>query len=263
MGDATSGPVRLSFNPQPCVELRGATVTSDAGLLLPRDLDERLGLSALQRPRRQSDRRKVLLLLCLQLLLAGRCLAQDTPDRYQDEATGFVFPAQLGAYRLTSVTKYPDPRLGVRVRYEGFGRADAFIYDLGHAEIPTGTASRPFEAAFAESANHLARVLNTPPNRLGTKALEAAPVIQSDSGTARVRVIMYTFDLVLPDRPERPMSTWLLMTSVKNKFLKLLFSHPGHDPAPRPQEELQALIFGFLNANPDETRHFFVNENRD
>jgi hypothetical protein len=47
VGDAESGPVRLSFNPQLRVEFRGATVTSDAGLLLPRELDERLGLSAL------------------------------------------------------------------------------------------------------------------------------------------------------------------------------------------------------------------------
>jgi Transposase DDE domain group 1 len=47
MGGAKSGPVRLSFNPQLRVEFRGATVTSDAGLLLPRELDERLGLSAL------------------------------------------------------------------------------------------------------------------------------------------------------------------------------------------------------------------------
>jgi len=47
MGDAKSGPVRLSFNPQLRVEFRGATVTSDAGLLLLRELDERLGLSAL------------------------------------------------------------------------------------------------------------------------------------------------------------------------------------------------------------------------
>jgi hypothetical protein len=46
MGDAESGPVRLSFNSQLRVEFRGATVTSDAGLL-PRELDERLGLSAL------------------------------------------------------------------------------------------------------------------------------------------------------------------------------------------------------------------------
>src|SRR5262247_1097956 len=47
MGDARTGPVCLSFNPQLRVEFRGATVTSDAGLLLPRELDERLGLSAL------------------------------------------------------------------------------------------------------------------------------------------------------------------------------------------------------------------------
>src|SRR6266851_1068541 len=47
MGDATSGPVRLSFNPQLRVEFRGATVTSDAGVLLPRGLDERLRLCAL------------------------------------------------------------------------------------------------------------------------------------------------------------------------------------------------------------------------
>src|SRR5499433_3396868 len=47
MGDAECGPIRLSFNPQLRVEFRGATVTSDAGLLLPRELDERLGLSPL------------------------------------------------------------------------------------------------------------------------------------------------------------------------------------------------------------------------
>jgi hypothetical protein len=47
VGDAESGSVQLSFNSQLRVEFRGATVTSDAGLLLPRELDQRLGLSAL------------------------------------------------------------------------------------------------------------------------------------------------------------------------------------------------------------------------
>jgi hypothetical protein len=41
MGDATSGPIRLSFNPQLRVEFRGAVVTSDAGLLLPREYAHR------------------------------------------------------------------------------------------------------------------------------------------------------------------------------------------------------------------------------
>ena len=48
MGDAESSPIRLSFNPQLRVEFRGAMVTSDSGLLLPRELDERLGFSALR-----------------------------------------------------------------------------------------------------------------------------------------------------------------------------------------------------------------------
>ena len=47
MGDAKSGAVPLSFNPQLRIEFRGATVTSDAGRLLPRELDKRLGLDAL------------------------------------------------------------------------------------------------------------------------------------------------------------------------------------------------------------------------
>src|SRR5262245_13647401 len=47
VGDAASDPIRLSFNPQLRIEFRGATVTSDAGLLLSRELDERLGVGAL------------------------------------------------------------------------------------------------------------------------------------------------------------------------------------------------------------------------
>ena len=47
MGDAESGPIFHSFNPQLRFGFPEATVTSDAGLLLPRQLDERLGLDAL------------------------------------------------------------------------------------------------------------------------------------------------------------------------------------------------------------------------
>jgi hypothetical protein len=47
MGDATSGLCRLSFNPELRVEFRGATGTSDAGLLWPREVDERLGVGTL------------------------------------------------------------------------------------------------------------------------------------------------------------------------------------------------------------------------
>jgi hypothetical protein len=45
--DATCDSVRLAFNPQLRIEFREATATSDAGLSLPRELDEHLGLSTL------------------------------------------------------------------------------------------------------------------------------------------------------------------------------------------------------------------------
>jgi len=47
MGDAQKQPLRLSFNPKLRIEFQGARVTSDGGLLLVRELDERLGFSDL------------------------------------------------------------------------------------------------------------------------------------------------------------------------------------------------------------------------
>ena len=53
MGGAASGSIHFSFNPQLRVEFHGATVTSDTRLLLPLELDERLGLSVrIERPPR-------------------------------------------------------------------------------------------------------------------------------------------------------------------------------------------------------------------
>jgi len=47
MGDTTNQPYRLSFNAALKVELQGSRVTSDGGLILVRELDERLGFSDL------------------------------------------------------------------------------------------------------------------------------------------------------------------------------------------------------------------------
>jgi len=47
MGEAQNQPFQLSFNPMLKVEFQGFRVTSDGGLILVRELDERLGFSAL------------------------------------------------------------------------------------------------------------------------------------------------------------------------------------------------------------------------
>jgi hypothetical protein len=45
MGDGENAPLRLLFNPKIRLEFHGATITSDAGLLPVRELDEALGLT--------------------------------------------------------------------------------------------------------------------------------------------------------------------------------------------------------------------------
>ena len=47
MGEKQNQPFQLSFNPSLKVDFQGSRVASDSGLLLVRELDERLGLSAL------------------------------------------------------------------------------------------------------------------------------------------------------------------------------------------------------------------------
>jgi len=47
MGEAQNQPFQLSFNPMLKIEFQGSRVTSDGGLILVRELDERLGFSVL------------------------------------------------------------------------------------------------------------------------------------------------------------------------------------------------------------------------
>jgi len=57
VGNKTS-PFQLSFDPSLKVDFQGSRVTSDGGLLLARELDERLGLSELIAEHLTDSRRK-------------------------------------------------------------------------------------------------------------------------------------------------------------------------------------------------------------
>ena len=57
MGEKQNQPFQLSFNPSLRVDFQGSRVTSDSGLLLVRELDERLGLSLLMAEHITDDRR--------------------------------------------------------------------------------------------------------------------------------------------------------------------------------------------------------------
>ena len=47
MGDGEKAPLRLQFNPKVRLEFHGSTITSDAGLLAFRELDDALDLTGI------------------------------------------------------------------------------------------------------------------------------------------------------------------------------------------------------------------------
>ena len=57
MGDKQNQPFQLSFNASLKIDFRGSRVTSDGGLILVRELDERLGFSDLIRQHLTDPRR--------------------------------------------------------------------------------------------------------------------------------------------------------------------------------------------------------------
>ena len=148
MGDATSGPVRLSFNPQLRIEFRGATVTSDAGLLLPRELDERLGLDALIEqhltdPRTGHNRQFPLPDLFRQSIYSRLAGYEDINDaeRLAEDPTFRMLASRERretSVALTSTLHWFETEVLAEERnYEGLGRLNASLIEHAATRSPT------------------------------------------------------------------------------------------------------------------------------
>ena len=121
MGDGEKAPLRVQFNPKVCLEFHGATITSDAGLLPIRELDEALGLTDtadgyLQESRTGRNIRHHLIPLIRQSIYSRLAGYDDTND----------------AQRLAQ-----DPAMRVIVGWQGSDRNAASTSEMGRFETET------------------------------------------------------------------------------------------------------------------------------
>ena len=148
MGDAEAGPIRLSFNPQLRVEFRGSIVTSDAGLLLPRELDERLGLSTLierhlSDPRTGRNCQFLLADLFRQSIYSRLAGYEDTNDaeRLAEDPTFRMLASQERrdtSVALTSTLHWFETDVLAEERnYQGLTRLNAYLIQHVAARSPS------------------------------------------------------------------------------------------------------------------------------
>ncbi len=194
-------------------------------------------------------------------LLSASARAETDNEPLVEKKTGLTFPVQLGKFRRTDWHVYPDPRMGIVIRYDGPGRAEAFVYDLGLGAIATGVDSEAVSDAFARAKADVERLLTAPPATAAKKFAESTPVVENEGRVAKVRVAVYSWTYTAPDGTGAPMATWVLITGFKNKFLKLLYTSPSLDPLAA-QGDVKELVYDFLEANPKERENFLVEKKK-
>ena len=133
MGDGEKAPLRVQFNPKVCLEFHGATITSDAGLLPIRELDEALGLTDtadgyLQESRTGRNIRHHLIPLIRQSIysrLAGYDDTNDAQRLAQDPAMRVVVGWQgsdRNAARTNTMSRFETETLTQEDNLQGLAR---------------------------------------------------------------------------------------------------------------------------------------------
>ena len=160
MGEMQNQPFQLSFNPSLKVDFQGSRVTSDGGLLLVRELDERLGLSELIAKHLTDSRGKNTQLPMADLLRqavysrlagyedvndAGR-LAQDPTFRLMGSERiwerGAALTSRLQSFETVLLTQEENLAGLAAINRELIARAEAIdspqrvVLDMDSTEIP-------------------------------------------------------------------------------------------------------------------------------
>ena len=162
MGDRDKTPLRLQFNPQIRLELHGATITSDAGLLAFRELDDALDLTPiasdyLQESRNGRNIRHHLVPLLRQSIysrLAGYDDTNDAERLSQDPAMRVVVGWQgsdRNAARTNTMSRFETETLTQEDNPKGAGPDESPVGGAGHGSHST-PASDSGHGQFGESS---------------------------------------------------------------------------------------------------------------
>ena len=147
MGDREKAPLRLQFNPQIRLELHGATITSDAGLLAFRELDDALDLTPiasdyLQESRTGRNIRHHLVPLLRQSIysrLAGYDDTNDAERLSQDPAMRVVVGWQgsdRNAARTNTMSRFETETLTQEDNLKGLALMNPQWVELAMAHTP-------------------------------------------------------------------------------------------------------------------------------
>ena len=147
MGDGDKTPLRLQFNPKVRLEFHGATITSDAGLLPIRELDDALGLTPiasdyLQESRTGRNIRHHLVPLLRQSIysrLAGYDDTNDAERLSQDPAMRVVVGWQgsdRNAARTNTMSRFETETLTQEDNLKGLALMNPQWVELAMAHTP-------------------------------------------------------------------------------------------------------------------------------
>jgi hypothetical protein len=162
-------------------------------------------------------------LLCL---VASFAVAED--PAYRHEATGLVFPTQLGGLAFTGTHEYGDPRLGLSLNYrtEALMIADVYLYDGGVPDIADGTEAVVIKDQLRQSADEVEMA-----RREGLYAqVEDRPLPAPLVGATGKRWLTKGFTLRFAAKtglPTDPMTSYLFICGHHRHFVKVRITYPS------------------------------------